>query len=233
MFARAFPTSLRGAVAAAVKPNWIAVLAEQVYQKAISIDNRRYSAGPTSRPLRSAENRQLHKCMRASTHCGHRAFRTAGPRRMSTWRSRCAKPVASTRHATQRSTGLAWQRTVATRSCLVLAKRESDRSRAREEGGYPPLLSCRCSVQRSTGRPVLCSVGCRCRASARPLHVRLSNRWPTLARHCAGRHAQPQGARDRREVCPCALQPRRYLPVRTEPPLVPLVAIVEGFRSAG
>ena len=71
MFACAFPTSLRGAVAAAVKPNWIAVFAEQVYQKAISIDNRRYSAGPTSRPLRSAENRQLHECMRASTHCGH------------------------------------------------------------------------------------------------------------------------------------------------------------------
>ena len=171
MFARAFPTSLRGAVAAAVKPNWIAVLAEQVYQKAISIDNRRYSAGPTSRPLRSAENRQLHKCMRASTHCGHRAFRTAGPRRMSTWRSRCAKPVASTRHATQRSTGLAWQRTVATRSCLVLAKRESDRSRAREEGGYPPpsFVSLLGSAQHWTA----CAVFCRlplprlCPAAAR------------------------------------------------------------------
>ena len=68
MFACAFPTSLRGAEAAAVKPNWIAVFAEQVYQKAISIDNRRYPAGPTSRALRSAENRQLPSRVHARQH---------------------------------------------------------------------------------------------------------------------------------------------------------------------
>ena len=107
-FACAFMTSLRGAVAASVKPHSIDVFAERFRctktRSALTIGGE-YSAGPTSRAVRSAENRQLHECMRASTHCGHlSAFRTAGPRRMSTWPLRSAKPVASTRHATRRAT---------------------------------------------------------------------------------------------------------------------------------